>query len=395
MSVYEKLKNIHFMEHRKLYYAVTCALIIVSIATGLVRGYNFGIDFTGGTIIQIEMGEAVAKDDVTTILKANGVDDSSVTYAGENNTQVMIKTGESLESEKRTVIVAALQEKFGFGDDAVLSVSNIGPSVGQTLRTSAAKAIAVAVVLMLIYIAVRFMWKYGIAAILALINTLLLVMGFYGVFHITINSPFIAAMLTILGYGINDTIVIFDRIRENTASLTSRKSLSSAAHLVDESIRQTVGRSIMTSLTTIAVMIPLLLFCGSTIRSFILPLLVGVIASTLSSIFIATSLWYDIVNITDHDSYEARSKKKAKEKAKSGINTAKPAKDTEKAEAEPVKETEEAAPVIEAETVAEAETVDEAVAETAEAEIEAVAEEAEAVAAEAETEVSADPDPEK
>ncbi len=392
MSVYEKLKNIEFMKHRKLYYAVTCALIIVSIATGFIRGFNFGIDFTGGTIIQIEMGEAVAKDDVTSVLKDNGVTDSSVTYAGENNTQVMIKTGESLESEKRTQIVSALKDKFGFEDDAVLSVSNIGPSVGQTLRTSAAKAIAVAVVLMLIYIAVRFMWKYGIAAILALINTLLLVMGFYGVFHITINSPFIAAMLTILGYGINDTIVIFDRIRENTASLTSRKSLSSAAYLVDESIRQTVGRSIMTSLTTIAVMIPLLIFCGSTIRSFILPLLVGVIASTLSSIFIATSLWYDIVNITDHDSYEAKSKKKAKEKAKSGVNNTKPTKNTEKAEAA---KTEEAEDKKEAEAAAAVEETVEETAEAVEETAEAVGEAADTAAPEAETDAAQDSDPEK
>lgn len=369
MSFYDKLKKVDFMKHRKLYYAVTCILIVVSIAVGLVRGYNFGIDFTGGTVIQLEMGETVSKDDVNSILKDNGVDDATVTYAGENNTQIMIKTGESLESEKRTVVVAALKDKFGFDDDAVLSVSNIGPSVGQTLRTSAAKAIAVAVVLMLIYIAVRFMWKYGIAAILALLNTLLLVMGFYGVFHITINSPFIAAMLTILGYGINDTIVIFDRIRENTASLTSRKSLSSAAYLVDESIRQTVGRSVMTSLTTIAVMIPLLIFCGSTIRSFILPLLIGVIASTLSSIFIATSLWYDIVNLTDHDSYEARSKKKAKEKANSGNVPAKSAeKNTEKAEASKEVEAEEKKETEALEGEAAKEENETAAAETQEAE---------------------------
>ena len=158
------------------------------------------------------------------------------------------------------------------------------------------------------------MWKYGIAAIFALLNTLLIVIGFYGLFHISINSPFIAAMLTILGYGINDTIVIFDRIRENTGS-SSRRSISAQKSMVDMSIRQTVGRSLMTSLTTIAVMIPLIILCGTTIRSFILPLLVGVIASTLSSIFIATSLWYDIVRITDKNSYENKSKQKNKKKA--------------------------------------------------------------------------------
>ena len=166
---------------------------------------------------------------------------------------------------------------------------------------------------MLIYIAVRFQWKYGLAAILALANTLLIVFGFYGLFHITINSPFIAAMLTILGYGINDTIVIFDRIRENTGG-AAKKNITALASLVNTGIHQTLGRSIMTSLTTVIVMIPLLIICGSTIRSFILPLLVGVIASTLSSIFIATSLWYDINRITEKRSYNGKSSKPAKKK---------------------------------------------------------------------------------
>ena len=164
----------------------------------------------------------------------------------------------------------------------------------------------------------RFQWRYGLAAIIALANTLLIVFGFYGLFHITINSPFIAAMLTILGYGINDTIVIFDRIRENTGN-SSKRNVNGLIPLVDESIRQTVQRSVMTSITTILVMIPLLIICGTTIRSFILPLLVGVITSTLSSIFIATSVWYDINKLTDKGSYNKKaSKKKAAAKQSKG-----------------------------------------------------------------------------
>ena len=127
-------------------------------------------------------------------------------------------------------------------------------------------------------------------------------------FHISINSPFIAAILTILGYGINDTIVIFDRIRENTDN-SARRSANGLAPLVDLSIKQTLGRSIMTSLTTVIVMVPLLIFCGDTIRSFILPILVGVICSTCSSIFIATSVWYDIMKSTDRSSYHGKAKK--------------------------------------------------------------------------------------
>ncbi len=303
----EKLKSFPFMEKRKIYYIVTLVLIIASIATGLIRGYNFGIDFTGGTLMQIEMGKEVKISEINDILSDQKID-GNVTHAGDGNTQIIIKTTDSMESDTRTALMSALKEKYGVTDDAVLSIENIGPSVGETLKSSAFKATAIAIVLMLIYIAVRFMWKYGIAAIIALANTVLLVIGFYGVFHISINSPFIAAILTILGYGINDTIVIFDRIRENTDN-SARRSANGLAPLVDLSIRQTLGRSIMTSLTTVIVMVPLLIFCGDTIRSFILPILVGVICSTCSSIFIATSVWYDIMKSTDRSSYHGKAKK--------------------------------------------------------------------------------------
>lgn len=309
----EKLKSFPFMEKRKIYYIVTLVLIIASIATGLIRGYNFGIDFTGGTLMQIEMGKEIKISEINDVLSDQKID-GNVTHAGEGNTQIIIKTADSMESETRTALMSALEEKYGITDDSVLSIENIGPSVGETLKSSAAKAVVIAIILMLIYIAVRFMWKYGIAAILALANTILLVIGFYGVFHITINSPFIAAILTILGYGINDTIVIFDRIRENTEN-TARRSANGLAPLVNESIKQTLGRSIMTSLTTVIVMVPLLIFCGETIRSFILPILVGVICSTCSSIFIATSLWYDIMKSTDRSSYQGKAKKNKKKAA--------------------------------------------------------------------------------
>ena len=303
----EKLKSFPFMEKRKIYYIVTLVLIIASIATGLIRGYNFGIDFTGGTLMQIEMGKEIKISEINDILSDQKID-GNVTHAGDGNTQIIIKTTDSMESDTRTALMSVLEEKYGVTDDAVLSIENIGPSVGETLKSSAFKATAIAIVLMLIYIAVRFMWKYGIAAIIALANTVLLVIGFYGVFHISINSPFIAAILTILGYGINDTIVIFDRIRENTDN-SARRSANGLAPLVDLSIKQTLGRSIMTSLTTVIVMVPLLIFCGDTIRSFILPILVGVICSTCSSIFIATSVWYDIMKSTDRSSYHGKAKK--------------------------------------------------------------------------------------
>ena len=219
----ERLKKFDFLGHRKIYYIFCIVLIIVSIGVGMIRGYNLGIDFTGGTMIEIEMGEQIDLGRVEDVLSETEID-GAVTYAGEGNTGIIIKTTDSLDNDQRATLLDAVKTEFSIDDEAVTSVSNIGPSVGNLLKKNAAKAIAISVVLMLIYIAVRFQWKYGLAAILALANTLLIVFGFYGLFHITINSPFIAAMLTILGYGINDTIVIFDRIRENTGGARKRTS---------------------------------------------------------------------------------------------------------------------------------------------------------------------------
>ncbi len=310
--MFKKAKQFDFLAHRKVYYIICAALIVVMIGGGLIRGYNTGIDFKGGTIAEIDTKKEVAISDVEKVLSDCDID-GSVTHAGEGNVHIIIKTTDSLENETREKLVDALTEKFSLDDDAVVSIENIGPTVGNLLKKGAAKAVAVAVILMLIYVAIRFQWKYGVAAIIALANTLLILFGFYGIFGIEINSPFIAAMLTILGYGINDTIVIFDRIRENVGN-SSKKSVSGMAPLVNLSIHQTVFRSVMTSLTTLLVMIPMLIICGSTIRSFILPLLVGVITSTLSSIFVATSVWYDINKASDRDSYGKKAKKKAANK---------------------------------------------------------------------------------
>ena len=187
----EKLRNFDFLGHRKIYYIVCVALIVISIGVGLIRGYNFGIDFTGGTMIELDMGEQVEISRVEGVLSDTKID-GGVTYAGEGNTGIIIKTTDSLNNDQRAELLDALKTEFSIDDDAVQSVSNIGPSVGNLLKKSAAKAIAISVILMLIYIAIRFQWKYGLAAILALADTLLIVFGFYGLFHITINSPFIA-----------------------------------------------------------------------------------------------------------------------------------------------------------------------------------------------------------
>ena len=293
----ERLKKFDFLGHRKIYYIFCIVLIIVSIGVGMIRGYNLGIDFTGGTMIEIEMGEQIDLGRVEDVLSETEID-GAVTYAGEGNTGIIIKTTDSLDNDQRATLLDAVKTEFSIDDEAVTSVSNIGPSVGNLLKKNAAKAIAISVVLMLIYIAVRFQWKYGLAAILALANTLLIVFGFYGLFHITINSPFIAAMLTILGYSINDTVVIYDRIRENSA-LYGKKQMS-LAELVNLSVNQSFARSLMTSITTClalgVVCVVSVIYRLDSIYSFAFPLLFGMVSGVYSTICIATPLWVDWKN---------------------------------------------------------------------------------------------------
>ena len=313
----EKILSFPFIKHRKIYYIICVAIIIVGLAIGMFRGFNMGIDFIGGTMIQIDMGQEVPVDDIKALLNTVDGLDGDVVHAGAANEQIIIKTIDSLDTDARARLVDALTAKYGLTDDAILSAENISPSVGDTLKQNSAKAVAAAIILMLIYIAVRFKWQYGVAAIVALANASLITIAFYGTFNIPINSPFIAAILTILGYGINDTIVIFDRIRENSGN--SAKRGSGLEDLIDKSIHQTLGRSIMTSLTTVIVMIPLLVICGDTIRAFILPLMVGIIASTCSSIFIATSVYFEINKATDtagRKNYTAKTEKSKKETGK-------------------------------------------------------------------------------
>ena len=155
---------------------------------------------------------------------------------------------------------------------------------------------------MLIYVIIRFEWKFGVAAIASIIHDVLVMIAFYGLFHVTINNPFIAAVLTIVGYSINDTIVIFDRIRENLGLMKKNK----LEELIDTSINQTLVRSLMTSVTTIVAIIPLFILGGDTIRQFTLPLIVGIIAGAASSIFIASPIYYQLCIIKEGSKYKPK-----------------------------------------------------------------------------------------
>ena len=303
-------KTFSFIRHRKVFYIISAGIIIIGFAVTFVRGMNYGIDFTGGTMIQVDLHEQVAISEVEEAVKEYDLN-PSIIYSGEGNEQVVIKTIEALDTDQRAEVVKTLEENFGITDEDVLASEQFGPSVGDELKLNAVKAVAIASVGMLIYIIFRFKsWKYGLSAIAGVVHDVLLVIAFYGIFGFTVNNPFIAAILTLVGYSINDTIVIFDRIRENTG-LYRKAGLEAN---IDNSINSTLNRTIMTSLTTLVVMITLCIMVSSSIREFIIPLMVGIIVGCYSSIFVCSPLYYDLCKSGEESKYTKQIKSKNKKK---------------------------------------------------------------------------------
>lgn len=284
------------IEKTKIWFAVSLIIIIIGMVALGVKGLNYGIDFKGGTIVTIEMGKDFnqkKKEEVDKIIKTY---DANAATNIANQTQLDIKSN-TLTSETISKLFSEIKEKYKLEDKALISQSNVGPSIGKELKDKALKAFLIATIAMLIYIGIRFEFRFGIAAIVALVHDILITLSVYAVFQVPVNSPFIAAILTILGYSINDTIVIFDRIRENTRKMRGR----SFSELTNASITQTLTRSINTVLTTLFTIIAVYIFVPS-VREFTFPLIVGIVSGAYSSIFIASPVWVILKN---------KSKKKA------------------------------------------------------------------------------------
>lgn len=304
--------NLKFIENRKKFYALSLAVILIGMGFFAFRGFNYGIDFTGGTMMQIELGKEVAIDDVKETIAEFDLN-PTIVYASDNNSQIIIRTIKDLKSDERTAVVDVLQEKYGFDDSDVLASEVFGPTVGKDLRNNAIKSILIAAACMLIYIRFRFKnWQYGLAAVAGLAHDVLVALSLYAIFRITINNPFIAGILTVVGYSINDTIVIFDRIRENSKFFKRKQ----AVELIDTSINQTLSRSLMTSLTTLIVMIPLFIMASSELRSFLIPLMIGVFTGTYSSIFLCSPLFYELTKKEGISKYEDNKAKADKQRKK-------------------------------------------------------------------------------
>ena len=283
-------KTFSFVKHFKLFLVISAILVVVGVV-GLVtlpfgvNLFNMDVDFLGGVTMTFDMGEAVDSAVVEDIAK-DVLDNklSSVTTAGTEGTQVVVKSL-YVENETRDDLVQALKETYP--NVTVVSSSSVSASVSNDLRNSAILSAVVAVLCMLVYIAIRFDFSSGLAAVIALCHDLLVMLSCYIIFRIPFNVNFIAAALTILGYSINATIVVFDRARENQRA----NPRADFRDVMDKSIWQTMSRSINTTLTTLLPIVLILIMGVTSIRNFCWPLFVGVVAGCYSSVCISGNVW--------------------------------------------------------------------------------------------------------
>ncbi|PKM86968.1 MAG: protein translocase subunit SecF [Firmicutes bacterium HGW-Firmicutes-12] len=269
---------------RKIWYSISLILIAICLVSLLAQGLNFGIDFQGGSLTHVKfVDESVNSEQIRNILGEFDLENSSIQEATDGS--VVIKTIE-LEQDKLGELLQAFEEKIGKYE--LLRSEKVGPIIGGELRKAGLIALLVASILQILYITIRFEFKFAIAAIIALLHDAFIALGFFSLFQIEVDIAFIAAILTIIGYSINDTIVIFDRIREN---LKNRRK-ESLDVIINKSIKQTIVRSINTSVAVLFILFALFFLGGETTKNFSLALIVGVISGAYSSIFVASTLWY-------------------------------------------------------------------------------------------------------
>jgi preprotein translocase SecF subunit len=287
-----------FVGLRKYAFLFSALLIIVGLVSmGISQAttgqiLNLGIDFTSGTLMHLDIGQEFTLAEVREILAPFDLENAAVQRVGleglgEGEKQELLIKSRTLSPQEQDDVFAAFAERYGLTSSAMLRVENVNPIVGRELVRQAMLALLIATAGMIIYITFRFEYRFALTAIAALLHDGLMVLTFFSLFRVEVNGPFIAAILTILGYSINDTIVIYDRIRENLKNRNKDK----LHEVVDKSIHQSLRRSINTSATTLLVLLTLLAFGGITLRPFIVALLVGVFFGTYSSIFIASPLW--------------------------------------------------------------------------------------------------------
>lgn len=285
MQIFNKETHINFLGMRVPAMIFSLTLIVISIGSIAVRGFSFGIDFTGGTLIEVGYPQSVELKQVRNAMEKSGYGDAMVQHFGAS-TDVLIRIAprEGVSSAKLSdQVLAALQEDNA--DASMRRVEFVGPQVGDELTNDGGLAMIYALIGILIYVALRFEYRFSVGSVAALVHDVIITLGVFSLFQLEFDLTVLAAILAVIGYSLNDTIVVFDRIRENFRIM--RKG--TPEDVVNASLNQTLSRTLMTSFTTILVLLALFFFGGELIHGFATALLVGIFVGTYSSIYVASA----------------------------------------------------------------------------------------------------------
>jgi preprotein translocase subunit SecF len=277
--------NIDFMGWKNISFAFSSILIILGIVALVQIGRgkaNLGIDFVGGTTVQLSFKEPVAVDKARLALEKSGFQGSTIQQVGEGGNKILIRLRESEGTSDK--VQNMFRQEFPSNPFEVESIQEIGPVIGQALQRQALWAITVSIAAIIVYIAFRFQFKFGVAAAIATVHDVLAVLGIFYILHKEINLLIITALLTLAGYSLTDTVVVFDRIRENL----KRNRKDPLPKVVNNSVNEVLSRTIITSVTVVLVLVPLVLFGGDVLHDFSTALLMGVLVGTYSSVFVAS-----------------------------------------------------------------------------------------------------------
>ena len=313
MEVFKKQENINFMENAKKFGLFSLTLVVISLGLLFTKGLNYGIDFAGGTIIQVQYEGKAPIDKVREVIgqhkKYKG---ASVTSFGSES-EIVIRTKQVSKSVKGGAKVEVREMLKDTGKFEIRRVDMVGPAVGDELRTQGMMAMLLSIIGIIMYLSFRFEWRFAIASVVALIHDVTIALGMLALFQVDINLPILAAILTILGYSLNDTVIVFDRIRDGIRTIKS----PNMEDVINESVTKTLSRTTLTSLTTFFVVLTLYLFGGEIISGFSFTLLVGVVVGTYSSIFVASPvlMWLKF-SVSEFRAKEAAKLKREKEREK-------------------------------------------------------------------------------
>jgi len=287
MKLLKKKTSIDFIGKRKIAFLASGLLILISIASLTVRGLNFGLDFTGGALIEVAYSKAPDLQQVRDNLQAAGLSDAVVQTFGVD-TEIVVRIPPRSEEESSadlsTLVLQALQRDYA-GTIDMRRVEFVGPQVGDELTEQGILAVVYALIGIFLYVMMRFQWRFSVGAVAALVHDIIITMGIISLLAVEFDLTVVAALLAVIGYSLNDTIVLFDRIRENFPRLRN----STPREVVNTSINQALSRTLMTSLTTLLVLIALFIFGGEIINAFAFTLIIGIIVGTYSSIYVAST----------------------------------------------------------------------------------------------------------